>query len=188
MWPIIVMGVSGCGKTTVGKELAERLGRRFIDGDDLHPQGNRDKMSNGVPLTDADRIPWLKKIAAVLSSPDSPVIACSALRGVYRKILTNSGKTSVFFVHLFAPQHFIQQRLDLRKGHFFPAKLLASQYEILEHVSLDLEGIRSVVVRCFNADGTSRASHLMVEDAIRDYPLTEPRHEENTNLRQASKL
>lgn len=141
---IVVMGVSGCGKTSVGMELAKVFGARFIDGDDLHPAANKAKMSAGIPLNDDDRWPWLDMVAKALghdTSVDVPdeygasvngtVVACSALKKAYRdRILTSAPGT--VFVHLSGSREVLAQRLGKRKGHFMPASLLDSQLEILE--------------------------------------------------------
>ena len=128
------MGVAGSGKTTVGKALAERLGWRFIEGDDRHPPENRRKMADGVPLTDDDRRPWLETLAGLLrdaeSKKDDVVLACSALKDSYRKMLrVHEG---VSFVLLDAPSHVLIERIRKRKGHFFPTALLGSQLAALE--------------------------------------------------------
>jgi carbohydrate kinase (thermoresistant glucokinase family) len=129
------MGVSGVGKTTVGKCLAERIGARFLEGDRFHPPENIEKMKRGEPLTDADRQPWLERLAAELDASrargESVVLACSALRRRYRDIL-RAGHDDVDFVFLHADQAVIQQRLDARRDHFMPPSLLDSQFAALE--------------------------------------------------------
>jgi carbohydrate kinase (thermoresistant glucokinase family) len=129
------MGVSGVGKTTVGKCLAERMGARFLEGDRFHPPENIEKMKRGEPLTDADRQPWLERLAAELDASrargESVVLACSALRRRYRDIL-RAGHDDVDFVFLHADQAVIQQRLDARRDHFMPPSLLDSQFAALE--------------------------------------------------------
>jgi gluconokinase len=132
---VIVMGVSGVGKTTVGKRLAELLGARFLEGDKFHPPENIEKMSHGEPLTDADRKPWLQRLAGEVAASrakgESVVLACSALRRRYRDIL-RAGHGDVDFVFLAADQAVIQKRLDARRGHFMPPSLLDSQFAALE--------------------------------------------------------
>lgn len=132
---IIVMGVSGCGKTTVGELLAERLGYTFLDADDLHPQANIDKMSRGLPLDDADRMPWLEALAAALDvaaqSAPGAVLACSALKKSYRDILASGGR-AVRFVYLEGSADLVAERLRQRQGHFMSPDLLASQFDTLE--------------------------------------------------------
>jgi gluconokinase len=127
---LVVMGVSGCGKTTLGRALAERLGAAFVDADDLHPVANVAKMAAGQPLTDADRWPWLDLVAQALRDRAPVVVACSALRRAYRDRLRRAG--DVRFLHLAAPQEVIAGRLAARQGHFMPPGLLTSQYATLE--------------------------------------------------------
>lgn len=124
------MGVSGCGKTTLGRALADRLGAAFVDADDLHPPPNLAKMAAGQPLTDADRWPWLDLVAQALRDRAPVVVACSALRRAYRDRLRTAG--DVRFLHLAAPQEVIARRMAARQGHFMPPGLLASQFATLE--------------------------------------------------------
>jgi gluconokinase len=132
---LIVMGVSGSGKSTVAEVLAKHLGWRCEDGDKFHPASNVAKMSAGQPLTDEDRWPWLKAIAAEIArtcaAHDHAVVACSALKRAYRKVLLN-GRSDVRFVFLDGTETLIASRLAARKGHFMPAGLLASQFRTLE--------------------------------------------------------
>ena len=132
---LVVMGVSGSGKSTIGEVLAARLGWRYEDADKFHPASNVAKMSAGQPLTDEDRWPWLKAIAAeidrVCDSGGHVVIGCSALRRVYRDILVH-GRTDTRIVYLEGSQQLIAARLSRRKGHFMPPALLASQFRTLE--------------------------------------------------------
>lgn len=132
---IIVMGVAGVGKTTIGRLLAERLGWTFFDADDFHPTANVAKMRSGTPLTDADREGWLERlhslIGAQLKSGEGTVLACSALKTSYRSKLTN-GHERVVFVYLRAPRRLVEDRLIGRTDHFFDAGLLASQFAALE--------------------------------------------------------
>jgi gluconokinase len=136
----IVMGVAGCGKSTIGEQLAVRLGWPFLEGDQLHPPGNIEKMTHGVPLTDADRLPWLqaiaKRIAEWRDGGKSGVVTCSALRDSYRKIITD-GFPDVCFIYLRADRALIAQRFAERRGHFMPASLIASQFETLEEPKPD---------------------------------------------------
>jgi gluconokinase len=137
---LIVMGVSGCGKTTIGEMLAERLKCDFADADSFHSQANKDKMHKGIPLTDDDRWPWLKAIRAsiVEKQADSTthVYACSALKRVYRDIL-REGDKDVTFVYLKGTPELLQERIKTRKGHFFDPALLQSQLDTLEPPGLD---------------------------------------------------
>ncbi|MFQ1701026.1 gluconokinase [Loktanella agnita] len=131
---IMIMGVSGCGKSSVGAALAAALGGAFLDGDDYHPQSNVDHMVAGQPLTDAMRWPWLDRLAAVVTErrgQDVTVFACSALKRSYRDHL-RAGIADLQIVYLDAPQALIAARLGRRQGHFMPPALLASQYAALE--------------------------------------------------------
>jgi gluconokinase len=132
---LIVMGVSGSGKSTIADQLGERLGWRYKDGDKFHPASNVAKMKAGHPLTDEDRWPWLRAIAAeidrVCKAGDHVVIACSALKRTYRDILVH-GRRDVRIIYLKGSQQLIADRLAQRKGHFMPADLLDSQFATLE--------------------------------------------------------
>jgi gluconokinase len=132
---IIMMGVSGSGKTAIGQLLAKELGWQFYDGDDFHPQANVDKMRWGIALTDEDRAPWLSALRTLiqecLRADTSAIIACSALKQVYRDHLQN-GATGVHFVYLKGDYELIQQRLRARSGHFMNTDLLHSQFATLE--------------------------------------------------------
>jgi gluconokinase len=132
---IIVMGVSGAGKTTVGEALAGALGWRFLDGDHLHPPANVAKMARGDGLTDADRQPWLAAIRAAIvdahARGESLVVACSALKARYRRQLAGA-EADVVFVHLDAAGGLLAGRLARRRGHFAGPALLASQIDALE--------------------------------------------------------
>jgi gluconokinase len=132
---VVVMGVSGSGKTTVGKLLAERLGWHYQEGDALHPPENVAKMSAGTPLTDADRIPWLHRIAARIddwrSRGESGVVTCSALKRAYRDIIIG-GRPDVGLVHLEGSRELIGRRMAARKGHFMPTALLDNQFATLQ--------------------------------------------------------
>jgi gluconokinase len=132
---LVVMGVSGSGKSTIADKLAERLNWTFEDGDRFHPASNVAKMSAGVPLTDEDRWPWLQAIAdeidRVCKAGQHAVIACSALKRAYRDILVH-GRNDVRIVYLNGTEELIASRLALRKGHFMPSGLLASQFKTQE--------------------------------------------------------
>ena len=129
------MGVSGCGKTTVGSLVAQRLGWAFRDADSFHPPANIDKMSAGMPLNDDDRRPWLLAIQTFMRAENvagrSAVIACSALKRQYRDLLL-FGDPQVRFAHLHGSRDLIAARLGERRGHFMPATLLDSQFATLE--------------------------------------------------------
>jgi carbohydrate kinase (thermoresistant glucokinase family) len=136
---IVVMGVTGCGKTTVGIALAEALGIEFIDSDVLHSEANKKKMSSGTPLTDSDREPWLQEVSKALQSHDSVVIACSALKKSYRSTIL-AGAPTTKFVHLSGSQELIFARLSERSHHFMPIGLLDSQFQTLEPLDQDETG------------------------------------------------
>jgi gluconokinase len=137
---IIVMGVSGCGKSTVAALLAGRLGWEFTEGDALHPASNVEKMARGVPLDDFDRAPWLQQIARTIhawrATGKPGVIACSSLRRRYREIIAD-GADDVRFVYLRGEFSLIEQRLAARQGHYMPASLLESQFATLEEPAGD---------------------------------------------------
>ena len=129
----VIMGVSGSGKTVVGKALAAKLGLPFHDGDDFHPPANVAKMSAGIPLTDADREPWLRTLAGKIqewNTAGGAVLACSALKETYRQQLREGG--DVRFVFLDVPKQLLAERLRGRTGHFMPVTLLDSQLATLE--------------------------------------------------------
>jgi gluconokinase len=132
---VVLMGVSGTGKTEVGTRLARALGGEFAEGDDYHPPANVAKMQSGVPLDDADRQPWLetlsREIGAWLDAGRTVVLACSALKQRYRDIL-KAGRPGVRFVHLEGDPALIRERLQKRRGHYMPASLLNSQLAALE--------------------------------------------------------
>lgn len=129
----VVMGVSGCGKTTVGAALAARIGAVFIDGDSLHSPQNVAKMTSGAPLTDEDRWPWLETIGRRLGGAAGPVvIASSALRRRYRDRITTAAGSPVLFIHLAGDIHLIEMRMRARENHYMPPSLLRSQFDALE--------------------------------------------------------
>lgn len=137
---LIVMGVSGSGKSTIAEKLAARLGWRFADGDDFHPASNVAKMSAGQPLTDDDRWPWLRAIAdeidRVAAADGKIVFACSALKRAYRDVLVH-GRDDVRIVYLNGSQDLIARRMAARKNHFMPAGLLDSQFATLQPPGAD---------------------------------------------------
>ncbi len=134
---IVVMGVTGSGKTTIGTLLAARLAWLFADADDFHSTANKEKMHRGIPLTDADRLPWLaamhEQIAKWIASKQNAVLACSALKRSYRQQLWNGPE--VKFVYLRGSYEFIAERLRARKGHFADEHILAGQFADLEEPS-----------------------------------------------------
>lgn len=161
---ILLMGVSGAGKTAVGVRLAERLGWAFHDGDDAHPAANVRKMAAGEPLTDEDRLPWLERIQRLVERHEeagtSAVIACSALRESYRRLLL-AGTRETRLVYLRASRPLLERRLSGRRGHFFDPRLLASQLATLEEprdaltidVDGDLDQVTSAVIDALDLGG-----------------------------------
>lgn len=136
---VVVTGVSGAGKSTVGRALAARLGTVFTDADDLHSRDNVETMASGSPLTDEDRWPWLRRVAAAAGY--SGVIACSALRRSYRDRLRAESTRALVFVELDAPRDALAARLGRRAGHFMPPTLLDSQLATLERLAPDEPGV-----------------------------------------------
>ena len=133
---VVLMGVSGSGKTTVGKVLAGELGWTFVDADDFHPAANIEKMRRGVPLNDDDRRPWLqalrRRVDQACRGGENMVLACSALKHAYQDYLEGHDPGCVHYVHLRGSEELIRQRLAQRKGHFMDPHLLHSQFETLE--------------------------------------------------------
>ncbi|WP_028023775.1 gluconokinase [Enterovibrio calviensis] len=159
---VIVMGVCASGKTTIGELLAKRLDRKFIDGDDLHPRANIQKMSSGEPLNDDDRMPWLERIRDAAYSLESKnehgVIVCSALKKKYRDQI-REGNQNVTFLFLDGDMELIMKRMRARKGHFMKENMVKSQFETLDRpdnepqtiiVSIDCD-INTVVDRAAEA-------------------------------------
>ena len=129
------MGVSGSGKTTIGALLAERVGAAFLDADDAHPPANIAKMTNGIPLTDEDRRPWLERLRSELAASDAMVITCSALKRSYRDVLRAAG--NVKFVHLDLSRDEATRRLAARPGHFMGPRMVESQFAAFEPPTSD---------------------------------------------------
>jgi carbohydrate kinase (thermoresistant glucokinase family) len=157
----LLMGVCGCGKTAVGEALAAQLGAAFVDADALHPPENVAKMSAKIPLTDADRQPWLERVRREVMDATPPgrvtVLGCSALKRSYRRILMD-GAPDVRLIHLHGSRELIAARLAARKGHFMPPELLDSQLRTLEvpgaeeGVIVSIEGgVEEVAERCLAA-------------------------------------
>ena len=146
---LVFMGVAGCGKTTIGQTIAERLGATFLDGDDFHPAANVAKMSAGSPLTDEDRWPWLDRLGSELEVQvkrvGRVVLACSALKRVYRDRLATPCAVAPLFVHLAGPRDVIHARMAARPGHFMPPGLLDSQFATLEQPAADENAIQAPV-------------------------------------------
>ncbi len=161
---LVIMGVSGSGKSTVAVLLAQRLGRPMAEGDDFHPPANVAAMAAGRPLTDADRAPWLAAIRDWITARDGAgeptVVACSALRRAYRDRL-REGPGRVRFVQLDVPEPVLERRLEARRGHFMPVSLLGSQLDTLEPLEPDEDG---VVVRVADSPDVTVASVLEALD------------------------
>jgi gluconokinase len=152
---VLVMGVAGVGKTTIGAALAQALGARFIDADDYHPPENVAKMKAGIPLQDADRLPWLQKLNEVLRIEDKAVLACSALKEAYRRRL-GEGVPEFKIVYLHGTAELIRERMKTRNHRYMPAALLDSQFAALEPpagaITVDVaapleESVASIVAR-----------------------------------------
>ena len=160
---LLLMGVSGSGKTTVGEMLAECLGWRFLEGDTLHPPANVEKMRAGIPLDDTDRLPWLAAVAGRIDiwrgQEASGIVACSALKRAYRDILIGA-RENVGLVHLRGSRDLIGARLAARQGHFMPAALLDSQFATLEAPGPDEQPI------IVDADASPAAIVTRIMDAI----------------------
>jgi gluconokinase len=152
MTPVVIMGVAGSGKSTVGKRLAETLHRPFLDADDLHTASARARMASGIPLQDADRWPWLDRVGAWLSGHPGGVASCSALRRTYRDRLREHTPDALF-VLLDVPEPVLTQRLAVRAGHFMPLDLLHSQLATLERLAEDERGV--------TVDGTEPLQHIV---------------------------
>lgn len=140
---VVVMGVAGCGKSTVAEAIRDQLGFVMAEGDDFHPKANIDKMSAGIPLTDEDRWPWLRVINTWMVAREAlgqnTVVSSSALKRSYRDLLREN--VDVFFVHLAGSQELIYSRLAARKDHFMPPSLLASQFADLQPLGPDENGV-----------------------------------------------
>lgn len=140
---VVVMGASGAGKSTLAKGVVEATGWPFLEGDDLHPESNVEKMSNGVPLTDEDRWPWLRAVGAWISEREakgeSAVVACSALRRAYRDLL-REGRDHVEFLMIDVPAEELHRRLEERTDHYMKASMLQSQLDTLEPLEPDEPG------------------------------------------------
>lgn len=156
---IVVAGVSGSGKSTVGEALATRLGWSYSEADDFHPSSNIAKMSAGIPLTDEDRAPWLAKIAAFIASTcengGNAIVSCSALKRAYRKTLVGDHADRVKIIMLAGSEDQIAARLSKRHGHFMPPALLHSQFKALEQPQPD-EGVIVVPIDGTPNDAVSR--------------------------------
>ncbi len=170
---IILMGVSGTGKTTVGQALAQALGAKFIDGDDLHPRQNIVKMAASQPLDDDDRRPWLERIADVIFSleqkNESGVLVCSALKKRYRDQL-REGNPRLRFLWLTGDYDCILQRMQARKGHFMPEALLRSQFAALEAPDANEPDIQPVDVSSDVSTIVARSLTLLAHQPLQGVP------------------
>ncbi|MEG3765424.1 gluconokinase [Alteromonas sp. 14N.309.X.WAT.G.H12] len=155
---IVVAGVSGTGKSTIGKAISEHLQLPFFDADDFHPPSNINKMQSGLALTDEDRWPWLEKLAALLAQyekREGAVLACSALKESYRRVLMRNGTLPVKWIMLTGSAELLAQRLSARKNHFFDGRLLATQLSTLElpeyGLTVDVsDSVESIVTNALN--------------------------------------
>lgn len=139
---LVLMGVAGCGKTTVGTALAMRIDATYLDGDDLHPPANIAKMSRGEPLTDDDRWPWLTLVGQRLAEPDGAlIVGCSALKRSYRDHIRREARAPITFIHLSGSKALITARMAARSGHFMPTALIQSQFATLEPPAADENAI-----------------------------------------------
>lgn len=139
---MVLMGVAGSGKSSVGDALAMEIGAIYIDGDDLHPASSIEKMSRGEALTDDDRWPWLATVGHRLgAATGTTIIGCSALKRAYREAITTAANAPVVFVHLSGSRAVIEARMSTRPGHFMPVSLLDSQFATLELLADDENGI-----------------------------------------------
>ena len=154
---VVLMGVSGCGKSLVGQALALKLGVKFIEGDEFHTPENKKKMGAGIALNDGDRWGWLRKLGDLASNNEEPlIISCSALKRSYRELLGSKG-ADLIFVHLHAHREVIESRIEARKGHFFNPGLLASQFDTLEPLEPDEQGFEVNV---------ANSEHLVLAEII----------------------
>lgn len=165
---VILMGVSGAGKSSVAAELHRSIGWAFAEGDDFHSEASVAKMRAGIALDDADRWPWLAAIAAWIGAQESVerscIVTCSALKAAYRAAL-RQGHPSVWFVHLTVPRGAVASRLEQRVGHFMPPSLVASQFDQLEPLRADEPGVN--VPSTDSADATAAAIEILLRSSGR---------------------
>ncbi|MBN7793897.1 gluconokinase [Microbacterium esteraromaticum] len=165
--PVVIMGVSGVGKSTVGRRLADALQRPFLDADDLHPATNVAKMSAGTPLDDDDRWPWLDLVGDAIRENPRTIVACSALRRAYRDRLRER-TSDLLFLHLTAPAQVLSARLSRRQGHFMAASMLQSQLDTLEQLVGDENGF-TVAVDAAPATLVNRIHRMLVPLPAEDF-------------------
>ncbi|MGB3406617.1 MAG: gluconokinase [Jannaschia sp.] len=153
----VVMGVSGCGKSTIAEMLAARLDVPWLDGDSLHSEANIAKMSRGEPLTDEDRGPWLDRVGRRLAAGAAQIVACSALKRSYRQRITGAAGVNVAFLFLDGTRDVLERRMAARAGHFMPMDLLDSQLATLERPEADEDALRV---------GIDQAPEAIVDDLL----------------------
>ncbi len=179
----VLIGVSGSGKTTVGKSLAPALDATYVEGDDYHPSANVAKMRSGQPLDDADRKPWLETLGHVIAGHceqgRSVVVACSALRRTYREALATAARRPLTFIHLTIPAPVLEARLQARPKHFMPASLLQSQLQTLEPLGDGEDGTE--IAETGTAQQTVEAARRWIH--LRDHDRLAGRHEEGRHRR-----
>ncbi|MGR0318204.1 gluconokinase [Agromyces sp. ZXT2-3] len=165
---VVVMGVAGAGKSSLAAAVAERLGAAFVEADDLHSTRAKEQMAAGIPLTDADRWPWLGRVAARIRAEHAAgrrvVVSCSALRRAYRDVLRRDGGSDLAFVHVHGSEAELADRIGRRTGHFMPPSMLASQLATLEPLADDECGI-VVPLDVPLADAVARTVEWMRPDA-----------------------
>lgn len=151
---LIISGVAGTGKSTIGKLLAEKINLPFYDADDFHPKSNVQKMLSGFPLNDDDRQPWLESLSTALLKWEidgGAILACSALKESYREILSAQCNSDIFWIILYGDSALLKERLNSRKGHYFDSQLLSSQLDALELPEygwlIDVQSTPEVIVR-----------------------------------------
>ena len=168
---VVVMGVSGSGKSTIGAAIADALALRFVDGDSLHSPANVQRMQSGIPLTDDDRWPWLDRIGAELAdavrSPKGVVVACSALKRTYRDRIRAAAPT-VRFVFLDGERETIEARMATRSGHYMPTSLLTSQLATLERPGRDERGVLTLSIERAVAEIVDAAVRALTPSAADD--------------------
>ena len=174
---VVVMGVSGSGKSTIGAAIADALALRFVDGDSLHSPASVKRMQSGIPLTDADRWPWLDRIGAELAdairSPAGVVVACSALKRAYRDRI-RAAAPAVRFVFLEGSRETIEARMATRSGHYMPTSLLASQLATLERPGRDERDVVTLSIESPVADVVDAAVRALTASAPDDIATRAP--------------